>query len=270
MKIISTALAIILAVIGVGWLGLRAQAAPFVPYTARTPVIETVPLPEGLPAPVERFYRLVYGERVPVITSVVMSGQARLRPFGPFYLPARFRFTHIAGKDYRHYIETTFFDIPFMKVNESYIDGHARMELPFATDEGLKLNQAAALGMWAEAFWFPAILVTDSRVHWEVIDENTAGLSVPFEDGQEHFIVRFDPQSGLVTWIEAMRYHDSHSPVKVLWLNQTTAWGERDGRPVLTTGLVTWMDDGKPWATFTVEEIVYNSDVKDFVRAKGP
>ena len=143
MKAITTILAIVIAIVGVGWLGLQGQASPFIPYTAQTPAIDTLPLPKGLPAPVERFYKTVYGERVPVFTTVVMSGRASLRPYGPFYLPARFRFTHVAGRDYRHYIEATFFDIPFMKVNESYVDGRARMELPFGTDEGPNLNQAA-------------------------------------------------------------------------------------------------------------------------------
>ena len=30
-----------------------------------------------------------------------------------------------------------------------------------------------------------------------------------------------------------------------------------------------WFDEGTPWAVFTVEDIVYNADVQEYIRAKG-
>ena len=56
-----------------GWLGLKIRLAPFAAYPGDTNVSPTVPLPTGLPAPVDRFYRTVYGEAVPQITSGVMT-----------------------------------------------------------------------------------------------------------------------------------------------------------------------------------------------------
>jgi transposase InsO family protein len=53
---------------------------------------------------VERFYRVIYGHQIPVIESAVISGRAQMRLFGITF-PGCFRFTHIAGQDYRHYIE---------------------------------------------------------------------------------------------------------------------------------------------------------------------
>lgn len=46
----------------------------------------------------------------------------------------------------------------------------------------------------AEAGWFPSMWLTDSRVRWEAVDENTALLFIPYEDQMETFVVRFDPQ----------------------------------------------------------------------------
>jgi hypothetical protein len=96
---------------------LRIQPAPLPAFPQQAGQLETIPLPEDIPAPVERFYRQAYGENVSVIESFVVTGRAKMRIMGISF-PARFRFTHIAGQDYRHYIETTIFGLPLMKVNE--------------------------------------------------------------------------------------------------------------------------------------------------------
>lgn len=270
LEILSIVVAAIALLIFIGWLGLQIQPAPFAQYAQRGGEIKTIPLPNGLPAPVEKFYRTVYGENIPVITSTVLTGRARMRPVGPIAFPARFRFTHLAGQAYRHYIEITWFGIPFIVANEKYVDGKGRMEITLiGNDEGDKIDQAANLALWAESDWMPGVFLTDPRVHWEPVDHVTALLIVPFQDTQQTFVVRFNPETGLIDWMESMRYHDSKSTDKVLWLNHNVGWEMRDGKPFPNQGAVIWMDDGKPWATFTVEDIVFNNDLREYIRAKG-
>lgn len=214
MKFIMILVSAIIVLILLACLGLQIKPNPFLAFPQQTSELTTIPLPEGLPAPVERFYRHIYGENVPVIESAVITGQAKMR-VGGITFPARFRFTHIARQDYRHYIEATFFGLPLMKVNESYLNGKSRLELPFGVTEGeSKVNQAANLGLWAESMWLPSIYITDQRVHWEPVDDETALLVVPFGETKERFVVRFDPTTGMLGFMESMRYKDAASEKK--------------------------------------------------------
>ena len=270
MKIVLYIVIGLVVLLGIGWLGLQIKPRPFASYPETAGTLQTVPLPDDLPVPVARHYRQLYGAEVPVITSAVVSGRATIRPFG-FDLPARFRFTYEAGQGYRHYIEATWFGLPIMKVNEWYLGGHGRLELPIlGVAEGPHTDQGANLGLWAESAFLPTILLTDPRVKWEAIDEETALLIVPFGEAKQQFVVRFDPDSGRQYLMEAMRYRDEAGD-KILWLAASVP-GETitaAGATLDAVGTATWLDQGKPWATFTVEEIIYDVDVQDYIHARG-
>ncbi len=248
----------ITVIIAVVFIGLQIKPAPFAPINGAEKPLETIPLPAGLPAPVDRFYRTLYGNEIPIIETVVFSGRAKL-VFSGITFPARFRFTHNAGYDYHHNIELALFGFPIMKADESYINGRGRMVLPFGTIENEpKIDQAANLGLWAETIWFPAVFLTDPRAAWEAVDATTALLHVPFGEETQTFTVYFDNETGYILSMQTMRFKEADSPEKVRWTNEALEWGTIGGQKILTVGAVTWEGDPKPWAVFTVEEIVYN------------
>ena len=124
-------------------------------------------------------------------------------------------------------------------------------------------NQGANLALWAEGGWFPAIWVTDPRARWQAVDEHTAILFVPFGDQEESFVVRFNPQSGLVEMMEAMRYKTTSAQNKTLWITNEI---HRQGQPAIS--YATWLDDGKPWAEFIIDEVQFSVDVSDISKAR--
>jgi len=271
MKILIIILGILAALFLIGWLGLQIKPKPFSAYPEKAPALKTIPLPAGLPVPVERFYQTIYGAAIPVIETVVIKGRAHINPFG-VKMPARFLFVHNAGYGYRHYIEATWFGLPLMKVNERYLDGKSLFNPPVGQpiDNDASTNQAANLAVWAEAAWFPSIWITDPRVHWEAVDENTALLYVPFEGQEENFVMRFNPGTGLLDSMEAMRFRDSGPQAKkILWITRNVAGKKIEGTSLDAVGTASWLDQGIPWATFTLEEVNFNVDVSEYIRQKG-
>jgi hypothetical protein len=260
----------ILGLLAAGWAGLHVGPEPFPPFDAPGADLGTFPLPDGLPEPVERYYRAVCGDEAPRVGSAVVSGRARLRVFGICF-PGRFRFVHRAGHDYRHYIELTLFGWPILRVNEFYLDGESRLELPFGVSQGEpKVAQAANLGLWGESFWFPSILLSDSRVRWEAVDRETAHLVVPFGEVSETFTVRFDAQTDRVVTIEAMRYKSEKAVAKTRWVNRVVGWTTQGVGGMPAAVRIAWEDERSAWAEFRVQELVLNADVETFVRKRGP
>jgi len=270
LRLSVSVLSVIAGLVIVGWIGLRFRPEPFSPYPDTTPELDMVDLPADLPPPVARFYQTIGGEQIPQVSSAVISGRASLR-FSGITFPARFRFTHNAGRDYRHYIEATIFGFPLLKVNESYLDGHSRLELPVGIIENEpKVDMAANLGLWGESIWLPSIYITDSRVRWEAIDEITARLVVPFGEQEDSFTVTFDPQSGLIQRMQALRYKQAQDEQKTLWFLDALEWDIFNDILVPSLSTVTWEDEGVPWLTITLGELIYNVDVSTYIRASGP
>ena len=268
-RVVAWVLGSLAAVAGAGWLGLRIEPKPLSPVAAAPGEVVTQPLPDGLPAPVERFYRALYGDRVPVIDTAVISGRGTMRIAGLTF-PARFRFSHIAGQDYRHYIELTVFGRRVTAVNEWFLDGAARLELPVGVSQGPNVDQGANLALWAEAVWMPSLWVTDPQVSWEPIDDTSARLLVPFGDRTETLTVTFDPDTGLLRHMESLRFKGEEDVDKSLWLNDVVEWAELGGYTVPLRTTVTWADEGRPWAELRTEDVVYNADLTSYIAEAGP
>ena len=265
MWIIAVVLALLIAL----WLGLRVKPVPFPAYHAESLPPKQMTLPDDLPVPVARFFKAAIGEQIPVIHSAVITGSGRLT-FKGISFNSRWRFTHDAGRGYHHYIETTIFGYPLLKVNEWFLDGTSRLELPFGiVGAGAKTDTAAALGLWAESVWLPSILITDPRLHWEAIDDTSARLIIPSGEGEDSLVFSFDPQTGLIRQLEAIRWRDEKDAAKLRWTDHVTGWRTFHGVQVPSPTSINWEDMDSAWFTPVVEDIAYNVDVSEIIRGRG-
>jgi hypothetical protein len=252
----------VLALVFIVWLGLSIPPKPFPPPAFAPGPVKTVPLPGGLPEPVRAHFARLYGNEIPVVDTVIITGRGRMRPFG-VWLPVRFVIVHRAGWDYRHYFEATFFGLPFLKVNEGILDGRSFFESPMGEyHDDPNTNQGANMALWAEAAWFPSVWLTHPRAHWSTVDNHSALLSFPHEDEGDTLLVRFNASAGRVDMMEGMRFRAPEDRERTLWIASLSDDG--------SVSYATWLDDGRPWAAFTVEQMIINADVGDYIGSRGP
>jgi hypothetical protein len=260
LKILAALLGVAVVLLGVAWAGLQVPAPSFsFPAASRAP--GSVPLPANLPPVVQRYAQVVFGDSVPMVESAVVVGRATIRQNG-MALPARLKIYYDASGDYYHYFEVTWFGFPVMTVNERYLDGVSILDLPgeyVENDE--KTNHSAIQGFWGEVLaWVPSIVFTDERIRWEVVSDTSARLILPDADAEEMFTVNFDPETGLITDVNAQRYQNSRSVDRIPWYNHILEWGEMNGIPVPVRSQTSWNDE-PPWAEWQIEQVIYNTDV---------
>lgn len=127
-------------------------------------------------------------------------------------------------------------------------------------ETGPKVDQGANLILWAEATFYPSLLITDSRIHWEAIDATSARLVFPFGNQQDAVVFHFDAQTGLVTRTSALRYQGQNGE-KTPWYAEMLEWQMVNGVKLPKRVAVTWENQGGPWSYWDFDGIVWNTDI---------
>ncbi len=248
----------IIALISIAWAGLQIPPRNFPPPTDQPQDLGTVAAPANLPTPVHRYFQVAFGERVPRVESMVAWGRARAQ-FG-IWMPLRFLLYHRPGQAFERDMEVTWFGIPVLKALDRYIKGKGMTGPINNLDTGPKVDQGANLILWAEATFYPSLLITDPRIHWEAIDETSARLVFPFGDQQDTLVFHFDAQTGLVTRTSALRYQGKNGD-KVPWFAEIQSWQTIHGMKLPKRVAVTWENQREPWSYWSFDGIIWNVDI---------
>jgi hypothetical protein len=244
--------------VGIGWLGLQVSPANLPPPVDEPQDFGTVEIPGDLPVPVRRYFQVVFDDQAPRIASLVVCGRARAN-FG-LWLPLRYRLVHRPGYDFERYMEVTWFGLPVLKAIDRYIDGVGMTGPMGKAATGPVVDQGANMILWAEAPLMPSLWITDERIRWEAVDDRTARLIFPYGQAEDELTVHFDPESGLVARMTALRYRDEATG-KIPWRVDFTSWQTINGTKLPARIAVTWEDQGKPWSYWNLEEVFWNVDI---------
>lgn len=243
---------------GIGWAGLQVPPRNFPPPNGEPQERGAITIPSTLPAPVRRYFQVAFGDQVPRVDSLVAWGRARAN-FG-IWMPIRFLLYHRPGQAFKRDMEVTWFGLPVLKAIDQYSNGKGMTGPLNHLETGPKVDQGANLILWAEATFYPSLLITDPRLRWEAINETSARLIFPFNSEESDMIFYFDPQSGLVTRTWALRYQGGKGE-KVPWYAEIKAWQTIDGKQLPRRVVVVWENEGTPWSDWTFEGVRWNVDV---------
>ena len=250
-----------------GFLGLLVKPSQFASPTKpeSTEPVRLVSIPDGLPAPVDRWYRAEFPQGLPVYDTVVMRGTGTMRIAG-IALPFRHLVELRPGRGFYRKMDITWFDIAFLHGLDTFVDGTGVMNTPVGRVDGAKIDQGANVINWLELLAVPGVLAETPGVRWEPIDRTSARLVVPFEDAEDSIVVAFDPRTGDPVTARTDRYRGADSAEKTGWVATMT---DRRRLPGGMGRLATrmdakWDNDTKPWATFEYEAAWPNAATPGF------
>ncbi len=253
------------ALAGFGWLGLRVPSGSYPPPDAKTRDLGSVDIPSDLPEPVRVYLmRVAGGRRLPRIESAVFWGRAQMRV--GLWVPARFRAYSLPGHAFRREMQVTWFGLPVLSGVDQYVGGVGSTNIAGKAVTGPEVDQAANLIPWAEAPLTPSILVIDPRIRWELTSETAVSLIIPFGEQEDRLRMDFDPQTGLVTRISALRYR-SPGGDRIPWWGDYLEWREFHGVLLPSRFSVTWGDEGTPWSYWSIDGMEWNVDVSNVLRS---
>lgn len=238
----------------------------FPPHPEETKDADAVNVPPNIPEPVKRYYEAASGSHVPVIRSAVVWGKAKLKVNG-IWMPVRYKTYDLSGLAFYRYMEVTWFGWTILKVSDVYMNGKGFTKIEGLlnkTETGEKIDQGSNLALWAEIVFIPSVSLTDTRARWEAVDNDSARLVVPSGKENDSLDFKFDPKTGLITQISAMRYKGQNEE-KTPWLINITEWMTSHYVKIPSRFSVTWEDEGSPWSYWTVEGVEYNVDVADMI-----
>lgn len=246
--------------LGIAWIGFQSLASPFPAPVGEPREPEYRPLPESLPAPVERWLRQVFGDAgVPVVESAVCWGRGRLR-LGPVWAPVRFRTRSHPGRSFHRTLDIGWFSRPVIRSREHFAGGRGEIDVHGWVErhtEGPEVDRAQHLMLWAEALWAPSVLVLDPRLRWRSVDKSTAQLEIPWGDETEVLTAHFDPKSGWLRRLAGER-HRGTDPKRRPWRVDLRGWQELGGIQVPTVGVARWGDEMSPYCMLHIHGVAYD------------
>lgn len=203
---------------------------------------------EGLPAPVQRFFRTVIKDGQPIVAAVKLSqqGQFNLSETEDKWMP--FTATQIAiaqrpGFDWDARIQMAPGVNAF--VHDTYLLGEGNLHASLlglftvAKMHGApENNQGELLRFFAEATWYPTALLPSQGVRWEAIDDTSARGTLTDGTTTVSLVFTFNAEGAIATIRAQARYRDKVTAMP--WCGRFWEYSVRNGMLIPLQGEVGW------------------------------
>jgi hypothetical protein len=227
---------------------------------------------EGLPPPVQRFFRTALRDGAPMIAAVTVqhSGTFNMSDRGgeqwkPFTSTQRV-VTRRPGFVWDGRVQM----LPGLAVHvhDAYVAGEGILQpaiggliaLADLRDSGGDVAQGEVMRFFAEAAWYPTALLPSQGVRWQAVDDTSARATIT--DGAITLTLTFRfAADGNVTSVraEARGRTVQGQVIATPWEGVWSHHGQRDGMRVPLTGEVAWLtpQGRKPYWRGTITALAY-------------
>ena len=225
---------------------------------------------EGLPAPVQRYFRAVLKDGQPIIVAATMEhvGTFNLSQNGEKWKPFTSQQRVVTRRpgflwDARIEIGPGL----AVRVHDAYVGGEGILRaavLGLFTVADLHgpgdIAQGELMRFFAETAWYPTALLPSQGVRWEAVDDHSAKATLV--DGTLSLTVLFSfNEAGLIesVRVEARGATVGKTIVMMPWEARVSSYQERDGMRVPLTGEASWLppQGRRPYWRGTIASLAY-------------
>lgn len=225
---------------------------------------------EGLPAPVQNFFRAVMKDGQPIITAINVehAGTFNLSETGEQWKP--FTSTqHVATRRPGFVWDARISMLPGLPVHvhDAYLAGEGIMHaevlglVAMVNQRGMgELAQGELMRFFAEAAWYPTALLPSQGVLWDAVDDHSARATLKDGDLSLTLLFRFNKDNLIDTILaEARGRMMAGTTMPVPWLCRFSNYAIRDGMQVPLDGEVAWLlpEGAKPYFRGHISKINY-------------
>jgi hypothetical protein len=225
---------------------------------------------EGLPAPVQRYFRAVLKDGQPIIAAVTveLAGTFNLSATGEQWKPFISRQRVVTRRPgFLWDAQVAMLPGVPVRVVDGYIAGegllHAAVLGLFTVADlhgGGEIARGELMRFFAEMAWYPTALLPSQGVRWDAIDDASANATIVDGPLTLTLLFRFN-EAGLITSAraEARGAMMGKEMVKIPWEGSWSDYQARDGMMVPLTGEAAWLrPEGRtPYFHGTLTSLTY-------------
>lgn len=225
---------------------------------------------EGLPAPVQRYFRAVLKEGQPIIAAVTveLAGTFNLSATEERWKPFTSRQRIVTRRPgFLWDAKVSMLPGLVVRVVDSYIAGEGLLLAAILgmftvadVSGGGEIARGEFMRFFAEAAWYPTALLPSQGVRWEAVDDRSSNATIVDGPLTLTLLFRFN-DAGLIDSFraEARGAGVGKEMVMVPWEGNWSNYQTRDGMTVPFTGEVAWMrpKGRKSYFVGTVTSLTY-------------